>query len=77
VKQANVFLQKIPRNAGFFISIFVPLPPKRNGRETIKKRQTVSCKKQLSESINKQPPTKSKNKSHFAQSGAKSFLNTV
>jgi hypothetical protein len=60
VKQANVFLQKIPRNAGFFISIFVPLPPKRNKRETVKKRFTVSQKSKQQKRNEIKHPAKTK-----------------
>jgi hypothetical protein len=45
-----------------FISIFVPLPPKRNKRETVKKRFTVSqkSKQQKRNEIKHQAKTKIK-----------------
>ncbi len=65
--------RKSRRKSGFFYTFTTT----RNGRETNKKRPTVSRKKKQSENTNKKAPTKGKNKSRFAKSGAKPFLDNM
>jgi len=73
----NVFFAENPAKCGiFYWKIFITLT---NEKRLRNKQETVNrfLKRKQSESINNKPPTKSKNKNHFAQSGSKSFLNVM